>query len=158
MYARLLIATLLLTCPIFASLAQLKTVPEIERATKSEFVKAVNDLRAFLQIPNDGHYPEQIDANISWATKAFESRGFKTQLIKTPGAPHVYAEKQFVKKGKTVLFYLQIDGQPVDTSAWDQESPFKAALKEEKNGHWQEIDWSNFNDNFNPDWQWSVWR
>lgn len=153
MYPRLLITTLLLSLPTITSLAQLKTVPEIEKATKGEFIKAVADFRSFLQIPNDGHYPEQIDANRDWITQAFESRGFKTQLIKTPGAPHVYAEKQFVKKGKTVLFYLQIDGQPVDPSAWDQESPFKAALKEEKNGQWQEIDWSNFNESFNPDWR-----
>ncbi|MCB0491095.1 MAG: M20/M25/M40 family metallo-hydrolase [Cyclobacteriaceae bacterium] len=153
MHPRLLIVTLLLTLPVIHALSQLKTVPEIEKATKAEFVKAVTDFRAALQIPNDGHYPEQIKANVSWATKAFEDRGFNTQLIKTPGAPHVYAEKQFVKKGKTVLFYLQIDGQPVDTSAWDQESPFKAALKEEKNGQWLEIDWNDFNENFNPDWR-----
>lgn len=153
MLNRLLLAFLFLLLPVISALSQLKTIPEIEKATQAEFTAAVKDFREFLKIPNDGHYPEQIDANVEWATKAFQSRGFKTQLITTPGAPHVYAEKQFVKKGKTVLFYLQIDGQPVDTSAWDQESPFKAALKEEKNGQWQEIDWSNFNENFNPDWR-----
>ncbi|MBX2911947.1 MAG: M20/M25/M40 family metallo-hydrolase [Cyclobacteriaceae bacterium] len=153
MPAHLLAIALLFAIAAMPCQAQLNTAPDIEKATKAGFAKAISEFRDFLQVPNDGHYPAQIAANIGWATQAFQSRGFKTQLIETPGAPHVYAEKQFVKKGKTVLFYLQIDGQPVDTSAWDQESPYKAALKEGKNGQWQEIDWSNFNENFNPDWR-----
>jgi len=131
-----------------AVLAQLKTVDDIKKASKTELSTTVKQFREFLAIPNDGHYPDQIRANMEWVMNAFNSRGFKTQVIKTDGAPHVYAEKQFVKNGKTVLFYLQIDGQPVDTSAWDQESPFKAELKEEKNGNWEKVDWSNLN---NPD-------
>ena len=140
MPAHLLAIALLFAIAAMPCQAQLNTAPDIEKATKAGFAKAISEFRDFLQVPNDGHYPAQIAANIGWATQAFQSRGFKTQLIETPGAPHVYAEKQFVKKGKTVLFYLQIDGQPVDTSAWDQESPYKAALKEGKNGQWQEID------------------
>jgi hypothetical protein len=31
---------------------------------------------------------------------------------------------------KTVLIYLQIDGQPVEPSQWQQENPWKPTLKE----------------------------
>ncbi len=106
--------------------AQLKTLEKIEQASKDELHHAFTEFRDFLRIANDGHFIEQINGNMNWAIAAFEKRGFKTQVITTPGAPHVYAEKQFVKKGKTVLFYLQIDGQPVDTSVWDQESHYIA--------------------------------
>ncbi|MEQ8425810.1 MAG: M20/M25/M40 family metallo-hydrolase, partial [Cyclobacteriaceae bacterium] len=143
----------LLSICVYKTEAQLKTIPQIEKATHDQFSNAVTEFREFLKIPNDGNYPEQIQANVEWVTDAFEKRGFKTQLLESPGAPHVYAQKQFVKNGKTVLFYLQIDGQPVDTSAWDQDSPFKATLKEEQNGKWQAIDWKKFDENFNPDWR-----
>lgn len=153
MFKYLLSVLSILTLPLHNIHGQLKTPPDIEKAVRIALPKAIEDFRAFLQIPNDGHYPDQINANMNWVSKAFENRGFKTQVIKTPGAPHVFAEKQFVKKGKTVLFYLQIDGQPVDPAAWDQESPFKAALKVEKNGQWEEINWENFTSDFNPDWR-----
>ncbi len=153
MFMRALLALFIVILHANIGLAQLKTAPEIQQATRDQFPQAIQDLRTFLSMPNDGKYPEQIKTNLDWVTKAFEERGFKTQLITTPGAPHVFAEKRFVKKGKTVLFYLQIDGQPVDTSEWQQKSPFIAALKEERNGKWEEIDWNNFNTDFNADWR-----
>lgn len=136
-----------------STFAQLKTVNQIKKAAQTEFPIAVLEFRDFLSYPNDGHFDDQIKTNMQWAIDAFEKRGFNTKVITTPGAPHVFAEKQFVKKGKTVLFYLQIDGQPVDTSAWDQKNPFIAELKEEKNGKWEKIDWTNFNQSTNPDWR-----
>ena len=138
----------LYSCP-----AQLKTKEEIKGAAKDELANTLSVFREFLSIPNDGHYPEQIEANRIWITEAFAQRGFTTQLIKTPGAPHVYAEKNFVKKGKTVLFYLQIDGQPADPSAWDQKNPFEAVLKEERSNTWQAMPWPDLRNTFNPDWR-----
>ena len=35
-------------------------------------------------------------------------------------------------KKPNVLFYLQIDGQPVDKSAWSQSSPFEPVIKNQK--------------------------
>lgn len=134
-------------------LAQLKTREDIASATKKEMTQAVATFREFLAIPNDGNYPEQINNNLQWARQAFEKRGFTTQVLETSGASHVYAEKNFVKKGKTVLFYLQIDGQPVDPSAWDQENPYQAELKEMRNGKWSKIEWSALDGQYNPDWR-----
>lgn len=146
-----------ISCTFFVNLngavAQLKSAEQIEKGAKTEFPHAIQEFRDFLLLPNDGHIAEQINNNLKWAINAFEKRGFKTQIITSPGAPHVYAEKKYVKKGKTVLFYLQIDGQPVDSSAWDQASPFVAELKEEKNGRWEKIDWSNLEKTINPDWR-----
>ena len=133
--------------------AQLRTKEEIAVAARKELPRATSDLREFLAIPNDGHYPEQIEANRIWITEAFAQRGFAVETIHTPGAPHVFAEKKFVKKGKTVLFYLQIDGQPADATAWDQENPFDAVVKEAENKTWRTLAWPDFNKTFNPDWR-----
>lgn len=135
------------------ALAQLKTTDQIKSASLKELPEAITTLREFLALPNDGHYPEQINNNLIWVKKAFEVRGFETRVIETPGAPHLFAEQQFVKKGKTVLFYLQIDGQPVDPSAWEQENPFVAELKEKTNDGWTKINWADAADRFNPDWR-----
>ena len=131
----------------------MRTPQQIEMATQKEFPQAISQFREFLALPNDGHYPEQIKNNLDWVKKAFEQRGFTTRVIETPGAPHVFAEKNYVKKGKTVLFYLQIDGQPVDPSAWDQENPFVAALKKKQNDSWSTLDWNAFSSSFDPDWR-----
>lgn len=80
--------------------AQLGTIDQIEKATQAQFSSAVVEFRDFLSHPNDGHYESQINDNMNWTIKAFEKRGFSTKVIITPGAPHVFAEKQFVKKAK----------------------------------------------------------
>ncbi|MEQ8303740.1 MAG: M20/M25/M40 family metallo-hydrolase [Cyclobacteriaceae bacterium] len=134
--------------------AQLHTREEIETATQAEFPKAISSFREYLTMPNDGHFPDQIDQNLKWMTTAFSKRGFDVQTLKTDNAPLLFAEKQFNKKGKTVLFYMQIDGQPVDSSAWFQESPYLAALKEQQpDGSWKEIGWEDFTGDLNPDWK-----
>ncbi len=132
---------------------QIKTQEQIKIASRNELQSAVFSFREFLAIPNDGHYPEQVTNNLNWIKTAFENRGFETAVIETPGAPHVFAEKKFVKKGKTVLFYLQIDGQPVDASAWNQDNPFVAELKEKNDVAWIKMDWSALDNSFNPEWR-----
>lgn len=36
---------------------------------------------------------------------------------------------------------MQIDGQPVDTSAWDQANPYQAVLKKKVDDQWQKVAW-----------------
>ena len=109
--------------------------------------------RKFLEIPNDGHFAEQIHNNAVWCLNTFKALGFETKLLKSEGIEHVYAERIFSKKYKNILFYLQIDGQPVDPAKWNQESPFKPVLKEKQDDQWKIIDWENLNENLNPDWR-----
>jgi acetylornithine deacetylase/succinyl-diaminopimelate desuccinylase-like protein len=54
----------------------------------------------------------------------------------------------------TVLIYLQIDGQPVNPSTWDQESPWKPTLKEQQpNGSWTPVAYERLQEGYNPDWR-----
>ena len=109
-------------------------------------------LYELLAIPNDAHYPKDMEKNIQWCEKEFQQRGFTTNRLETPTIPLLLAER--TKKGadKTVLIYLQIDGQPVDKTKWFQENPYKTALKKKAtNGEWQEIDWQNIHMNYDPE-------
>ena len=83
-------------------------------------------------MPNDGNYPQQIETNLKWCEKTFQNLGFKTIQLVSSNIPHLYAEYITDPKKPNVLFYLQIDGQPVDKSAWDQPNPFDPIIRNEK--------------------------
>ncbi|GHB62338.1 hypothetical protein GCM10007390_15180 [Persicitalea jodogahamensis] len=124
------------------------TKPQIEASVDQSLKGSLLTFRDFLALPNDGGYPEQIDANLRWCDKAFTDLGFETQKIVSRGVSHLYAQKVIDPNKKSVLFYLQIDGQPVDSSAWNQPSPFRAVIKD-KNG--KLVDWKSLDTAIDPD-------
>ncbi|MEM6865503.1 MAG: M20/M25/M40 family metallo-hydrolase [Bacteroidota bacterium] len=109
-------------------------------------------LKEILSIPNDAFFPDDIEKNVKWCETQFTSRGFSTTRIPTPGAPLLLAERDHKRAQKTVLIYLQIDGQPVDSSRWNQKSPYIPALKKQVDGKWQEIPWESIS-NYDDDWR-----
>jgi acetylornithine deacetylase/succinyl-diaminopimelate desuccinylase-like protein len=112
------------------------------------------ELQGFFSLPNDAYQPEQIEPNVRWCENAFSKRGFKTQRLKTETVPLLLASRSFPNAKKTVLIYLQVDGQPVDTTKWRQPDPYIPVLKEQdKNGNWNIIDWSNLKGDLNKDWR-----
>ena len=120
---------------------------------KDKFPKAIESYNSFLELPNDGHYPDQIENNLNYCQNIFSDLKFDITRIETSGAPLLFAEKIISKKAKTVLFYMQIDGQPVDTSAWDQPNPFKPVLKEKQNNSWKIMDMNLLKTKYNPEWR-----
>ena len=86
----------------------------------------------------------------------FTQSGFNTKRLETPGAPLLLAERKTKTKGaKTVLIYLQVDGQPVDPKFWNQVDPYTATLKERTTGgKWEPIDWSLLaSGDIDPEWR-----
>ncbi len=126
---------------------------EIKRAADDKFLDAISNLQQFLRLKNDGNFSDQIDKNRQWCDSVFKDLNFKTKTILTDGPPLLYAEKVFHKNAKNVLFYLQIDGQPVDSSAWSQPDPFEPQLKEKVNGDWSIIDFDRLQKNRDLDWR-----
>ncbi len=99
-------------------------------------------LREVLSIPNDANFPEDIEKNVVWCEQQFGDRGFETTRIETATVPLLLAERPAKNAEKTVLIYLQIDGQPVDDSRWFQESPWKPVLKKPiGGGKWEIVAW-----------------
>jgi acetylornithine deacetylase/succinyl-diaminopimelate desuccinylase-like protein len=127
---------------------------ELRLMANSNALDAIALYREFLALPNDANDPDQIAALNTWVQAAFEARGFTTQLISTDGSPSVYAERLSTNPEKTVLVYLQADGQPVDRSAWHQSDPYGAVLKQKGgDGIWEIIDWGRMQTGLNPDWR-----
>ena len=127
---------------------------EIRRAIDNNIDGAVTLYREFLALPNDALHPDDIEALVTWMEQAFGERGFRTQRIPTNGNPALFAEQRHDAAAKTVLVYLQADGQPVDPSAWAQADPFVPVLKtRDEQGNWQQIPWEALDERFDPDWR-----
>ncbi len=117
---------------------------------------SIPEFRECLSLSNDAHFPADIEKNVQWCETKFAQRGFTSQRLDTETVPLLLVSKTSKKKNaKTVLVYLQMDGQPVDSTHWFQANPYTAVLKAEgKEGGWEAIDWSKMNPKeVNMDWR-----
>ena len=125
----------------------------IQQFADEYFVESVFTLNEFLQLPNIGSNHDNIEQNLKWCINALKALNFDTAILTSEGVNHLLAEKVYDLKSPTILFYLQIDGQPVDPTFWDQNDPFKPVLKVYDKDEWNIISWENLTKNFNPDWR-----
>ncbi len=126
---------------------------DIKKAANDQLDEGLMELIHFMAIPNIGSDEQQVTNNMNWCIHRFQELNFTTKVISTDGAPLLFAEKTVSKNKKTILFYLQIDGQPVDASEWDQPDPFSAVIKQkEMDGSWKTIDWKA-EDTIDPEWR-----
>lgn len=148
-----LMLTLTLTLIYSIASAQSLKKEKIDQLADENFLEGLSTLRDFLKIPNYGRVVQNIDLNVAWCQREFESIGFETEVLMSAGIKHVLAQKIYRKKAPTILFYLQIDGQPVDSSEWFQQSPFIPVLKDCSNDNCEEISWELLEKDWNPDWK-----
>lgn len=141
--------------PILAStLLFAQSRPQWQQVAYQQAQRSLVEFHELLSLPNDAHYPEDIEVNVQWCEKAFARRGFTTMRLTTPTVPLLLAERKVKNARKTVLIYLQIDGQPVNPKQWQQESPWKPVLKEQQaDGSWQIIPYDRLQQNINPEWR-----
>lgn len=152
MYKKLLLVFLVFTAiNIYSQELKKQDLDELSLKYAKE---SFQELYEFFSISNDANYPEQIEPNVKWCEKAFSKRGFKTQRLETSTVPLLLATRENLKAKKTVLVYLQVDGQPVDTTKWHQPNPYIPALKEQNaNGNWNIIPWNKLEGEINNDWR-----
>lgn len=142
-----------LTLYFFSIALTAQTADELQDWSDQAARESFPMLRELLSIPNDAFYPEDIEKNVRWCETAFTARDFTTQRITTPAAPLLLAERRHPNATQTVLIYLQIDGQPVDSTRWFQESPYVPALKlRNQEREWYEIPWERLT-NYKDDWR-----
>jgi acetylornithine deacetylase/succinyl-diaminopimelate desuccinylase-like protein len=119
--------------------------------------------RELLSFPNDATNAEDILRLSEWLEQQFGQRGFTTERLDMPGSDAILATHAAPGAERTVLIYLQADGQPVDPSAWFQESPWKPTLKQRREGatsvdgnptDWQTLPWERLDQN--PDAEWRI--
>jgi len=150
----ILMAILLLTTLPGVAVAEPVPVENIRAAVNGNVDAAMTLYREFLGLPNDAQYPDDIESLLAWTERAFAARGFETLRVSTAGNPFLFAGRHIDYDKKTLLVYLQADGQPVDPAAWEQADPFLAVLKEQNSeGRWSEIPWERMELGIDPDWR-----
>lgn len=127
---------------------------EIRDVVTANSNEAIALFRDFLALPNDALKPDDIEALLPWMERAFAERGFETHRLPTAGSTALFAQRLVVGAERTVLVYLQADGQPVDPIAWDQDNPFSAVLKAPREGGgWEQISWDALQERPDPNWR-----
>lgn len=148
MQKRILFALLFLTS--MSIFGQKLTRSEINEIEKAEIKGSLLTFKEFLQLPNDGNYPPQIESNLKWCINTFQNLGFKTTELVSSKIPHLYAEYITDPQKPNVLFYLQIDGQPVDKAAWNQPNPFDPIINNQEG---TEVPWKEIDTKIDPSWK-----
>jgi len=145
-----------LMCILFFSIeitAQKIDQEYLDELSRKHTISSFSMLKDLLSIPNDALYPDDIKKNITWCEQAFQKRNFSTIKLETETVPLLLAERKIKNAKKTVLIYLQVDGQPVDTSRWFQKNPYKPVLKKQTNNNeWEKISWDLIED-YEDDWR-----
>ena len=155
---RLLALACLAVAASGATSAQRLSRSQLEQMADAEARRALPMLRELLAIPNDAHFPEQLAHNRAWIADAFAKRGFEVAELDTAGAPLLLAERRVAQPERRVLVYLQVDGQPVDTTRWVLAPPYQPTLAQpssdpESGFGWEEIPWSSLDGVWNPEWR-----
>jgi acetylornithine deacetylase/succinyl-diaminopimelate desuccinylase-like protein len=108
----------------------------------------------FLSIKSDAHNHDDLRKNLVWISKEFKKRNFELTELATPTVPLLLAErKSKLKDAKTVLIYLQIDGQPVKDAEWQQASPWIPVLKKKVGENWVQIPMDTLNKGYDREWR-----
>ncbi|MBK7871051.1 MAG: M20/M25/M40 family metallo-hydrolase [Saprospiraceae bacterium] len=116
--------------------------------------QSLPEYREFLSIPCDAHFPADLEKNRTWIENAFRKRNFTIKRLPTKGFDLVLAERQHKGATKTVLFYVQVDGQPVDPTKWEQPHPFTPVLKKPiVDGKWEIIPWESLDGEIDMEWR-----
>jgi len=127
---------------------------DIRQIVAANTGEAIGLYRDFLALPNDALRPADIENLLVWMEGAFGARGFETLRVPTEGSPALFAQRLVPNAKRTLLVYLQADGQPVDPEEWDQQDPFQAVLKaQDEQGEWGQIAWETLRDGFDADWR-----
>lgn len=120
---------------------------------KSHVRQAINDIRAFVKIPNDALEHADINLNLTWLTKAFNARGFNSSILPTEGESLFFASLPMEDSKPTILFYMHFDGQSVDPPKWDQLNPYDVVLKSPDGDGWKNESFEDLNQDINYDWR-----
>lgn len=154
-----IILGLMISAMPFVAYAENQLSPDAIRAEVDRIkLSALDTFKEYLALPNDGHMHDDIEVLSQWVENAFESRGFTLSRLANPTNPLIYAKRMVPGASKTMLVYLQADGQPVDPSEWFQPNPYGAVLRSSdtntwENGKWQDIPWDSLKGDIDPNWR-----
>lgn len=134
--------------------ASLSVVGQEASELKAQVRHSIDELAAFIAIPNDALNHADINRNISWLTEKFTDRGFNTTVLPTEEESLFFAALPMEADKPTLLMYMHFDGQSVDPARWEQADPYKVVLKAPgPDGTWEEKPFSELEEDIPDDWR-----
>src|SRR5579863_1016166 len=118
---------LLLALPVFLAAQDRAAIQQWVSGHQRQILAEFTEL---LAIPNVGTDRPNIRRNAEFLRGMLERHGLKAEILQTDGNPLVYAERNVPGAGRTTLFYIHYDGQPVDPAKWKQETPFRPLMRD----------------------------
>jgi acetylornithine deacetylase/succinyl-diaminopimelate desuccinylase-like protein len=155
-------ALLALACASPVRAQQPLSAERIAQLTAAGAPEAFRLYGELLTFPNDANHPADIERLSDWLESEFGRRGFSVRRLAMAGSDALLAERPVAGATRTVLVYLQADGQPVDPSRWHQESPWTPVLKARRAGatsvdgnpaEWETLAWERLYDSPDPEWR-----
>ena len=141
---------------VFAQSEPVLKVRDFRKANEHNLLATYVD---FLKIPNVADDMPNIKKNATWISDYMKLKGISNVQLLHPKTsdkpPAVYGEVLVPGATQTVVFYAHYDGQPVDSTKWNEGlHPFKPRLANGSlaNGA-QLIDWPQPSTAFNPEWR-----
>ena len=120
---------------------------------KTQIRHTIDEIRAFVKIPNDALDGADINRNITWLTNKFSARGFNTTVLPTTGQPLFFAALPMSDDKPTLLFYMHFDGQSVDPGKWSQSDPYEVVLRAPSDAGWEDRSFDDLKDSIPQDWR-----
>jgi acetylornithine deacetylase/succinyl-diaminopimelate desuccinylase-like protein len=109
-----------------------RVVRQVREYRVSHESAIVRELAEFLAIPNVAGDEVNIQKNAARLVEMLKARGVETELLPIAGrGPVVFGKLMTPGAKRTVIFYAQYDGQPVDAAAWTDGKPFEPALRDD---------------------------
>ena len=117
-------------------------------------VDIINELRELLAIPNVARDRANIVRNAEHLVELLRQRGAQARILEVEGSsPVVMGELNAPNAQKTVVFYAHYDGQPVDTTRWEN-PPWQPTLRSgvlEAGG--VALPWDTIETGIDPEWR-----
>ena len=104
-----------------------------QREYKNEiFQQGLNNIDEFIEFlsyPNDANFESDMYKLIEWTENKFKSLDFQVDKLDTETIPLLLASKHISDDYKTVLIYMHLDGQPVDSKNGIKKIPLFLFIK-----------------------------
>jgi acetylornithine deacetylase/succinyl-diaminopimelate desuccinylase-like protein len=108
-----------------------RTAQEVRAWREANETRVMDELRAFLAIPNFASDTPNIQRNAAKIVEMLHARGFTTQLLPIENrGPVVLGRLDAPGASRTVIFYMHYDGQSIDPATWTGTKPYEPALRD----------------------------
>ncbi|HUH97438.1 MAG TPA: M20/M25/M40 family metallo-hydrolase [Anaerolineales bacterium] len=105
--------------------------PKIDKYLEANLDKSIAELSDLVAQPSVGAQDLGLKECAAMVSRMLEARGFRVQVMDTPGAPVVFGERKG-RSNRTLLIYNHYDVQPPEPLDLWETPPFEPSLREGK--------------------------